>query len=242
MIKGKFSKLVTKSCRSLRIRQIDVEDVQTFLITMYSSPNSRDGSDMVITVLESARSLDEIFHALSKHRLWDYINYYLLQRIIKEFASDDDELNHMMEQYQKDLTGHILTLRIQTYLDASHFQHPIATSESETFGNADVLALPPEQKQKLYKKLPVMCDANFDDYTIKYVTDLWQSLGKQFELPPLEMILHHIAEGGIPPSLVKFETPGPKKKVCCICRSSWVGDYLEAFPLRPGRNCFWKVM
>ena len=196
---------------------------------------------MITTVVESANTLDKIFRALSEYGFWDYLNYYLLQEIIEEFASDDAELNDMMEQYPNDLTGYVLTMYIQGYLDATHFQHPIAASESETFGNADVLALPPEQKHKLYKKLSVICDANVNDHIIKYVIDLWQSLRKQFELPPLEMILHEIAEGTTY-SLVKFETPGPKKKVCCVCRSSWVGDYLEVFPLRPGRNCFWKVM
>ena len=202
---------MTKSRTKLQVKGINVEDVQTFLITMYSSPGSKDGSDTVTTVVESARSLDEIFRALSKHRLWDYINYYLLQSIIEAFADDDDELNHMMEQYQEDLTGHILTLRIQEYLDAT--KHHIVTSESETLGNADVLALLPEQKHELYKKLTVMCEVNVTDHTIEYVVDLWQSLGKQFELPPLVMILYRII-GDIIPSLVKFETSGPKKKVC----------------------------
>ena len=77
-IEGKFSKLLTKSRKKLQSREIDVEDVQEFLIAMYSSPNSRDGSDTVTTVLESARSLDEIFRALSKHGLLDYLNYYPL--------------------------------------------------------------------------------------------------------------------------------------------------------------------
>ena len=107
MIKGKFSILVTKSRRKLQYRKINVDDVQTFLVTMYSSPDSEDGSDTVTTVVESAKSLDEIFRALSKHRLWDYMNYYLLQSIIEEFAGDDDQLNGMIEQYQEALTGHI---------------------------------------------------------------------------------------------------------------------------------------
>ena len=82
---------------------------------MYSSPNSRDGSDTVTTMLEVSKNLDRIFCALGKHGLWDYINYYLLQSIIEEFAGDDDELNGMMEQYQQDLTGYI-----QMYLDNYH--------------------------------------------------------------------------------------------------------------------------
>ena len=231
--------LVTKSRRRLQSR-INVEEFRIFLITMYSSPNSRDGMSMITTMTQSTESLDEMFVAFGEYGLWDYLNYHLLEEIIEEFASDDDELNDMMKLYQQDLTGHILTQTIVTYLEAIHEEPPISTSDSDTSGDEIIPALP-QQKRKLYKKLAFMCEVNVTDHTIKYVIDLWQSLGEQFELPPLEMILHHIAEGTTH-SLVKFETPGPKKKVCCICRSSWVGDYLEMFPLRPGRNCFWKVM
>ena len=189
MIKGKFSTLVTKSRRKLQSRKIDVDDVQMFLVTLYSSPDSKDGSDTVTTVVESARSLDEIFRALSKHRLWDYFNYYLLQSIIEEFADDDDELKRMMEQYQEDLTGHILTLRIQTYLDATN--HPITTSDS------DNEFAPLQQDYELFRKLTVKCEVNITNHTLSYVINLWRSLAKQFALPRLAMILHNIAEGCI---------------------------------------------
>ena len=210
MIKGKFSKLVTRSRKKLQDKKIDVDDIQMFLITLYSSPDSKDGSDTVTTVVESARSLDEIFRALSKHRLWDYINYHLLQSIIEEFASDDDELKQMMEQYQKDLTGHILTLQIQTYLDATHFEYPIAVSDSEI--SADEESLPPQQKHELFKKLTAKYKVNVTDHTLGYVIDLWRSLANQFALPRPAMILHDIAEGSIgitwliPANLVKYVT------------------------------------
>jgi len=203
MIKGKFSLLVTKSRRKLQNRKIDIDDVQTFLVTMYSSPDSRDGSDTVTAVVESARSLDEIFRALSKHKLWDYINYYLLQSIIEAFADDDDELNGMMEQYQEDLTGHILTLRIQTYLDATH---PTATSDSDN----EVTAL--QQDYELFRKLTAKCEVKITNHTLSYVVNLWRSLAKQFALPQPAMILHDIAEGCIgitwliPANMVKHVT------------------------------------
>ena len=204
MIKGKFSILVTKSRRKLQYRKINVDDVQTFLVTMYSSPDSKDGSDTVTTVVESAKSLDEIFRALSKHRLWDYINYYLLQNIIEAFADDDCELNGMMEQYQEALTGHILTLRIQTYLDAT--KQPIAMSDS----NNEVVPL--QQDDELFRKLTAKCEVNITSHTLSYVIDLWRSLAKQFALPQPAMILHDIAEGCIgitwliPANLVKYVT------------------------------------
>ena len=209
-IQGKFSTLVTRSCKRLQNRETDVDEVQTFLIVMFSSPNARDGIDIVTTVVESTKSLEEIFRALSKYRLWDYLNYFLLQSIIEEFANDDSELNDMMEHYQQDLTGYVLALRIQEYLDATH---PIvATSDSENSGDEITPALQPWQKQYLFKNLSVKIDANITDHSLSYVTSLWHSLAKQFVLPRPAMILHNIAEGCIgitwliPANLVKHVT------------------------------------
>ena len=200
MIKGSFSKLLTKSCKRLQSKQIDVEDVQTFLVMMCSSPNSRDGNDTVTTVLESAKNLNEIFRALSKYGVWDYLNYFLLQSIIEHFAGADDELKDMMEQYQKDLTGHILTLQIKTYLDATNYEH-----------SADE-KLPALPLPDTFEKLSVKVKANITEHSLSYVYDLWRSLAIQFVLPQPAMILHHIAEGclGImwllPTNLVKYVT------------------------------------
>ena len=203
MIQGKFAMLVTKSRKRLQYREIDVEDIQIFLVTMYSSPNSRDGTGMVITVLESAKSLGEIFRTLGKYGLWNYLNYSLLQSIIKEFAHDDKELNDMMEEYQQDLTGHILTLQIQTYLDATN--HSIATSNSDNLADEVI-------PHELFEILTAKCKVNVTDHTLSYVNCLWESLAKQFKLPRPAMILHKVAEGCIgitwliPANLVKYVT------------------------------------
>ena len=199
--------LVTKSRRKLQSRNVDVDDIQTFLVTLYSSPNSKDGSDMVTVVVESARNLSEIFRALSRYGLWDYLNYYLLQDMIEEFAHDDNELNGMMEQYQKDLTGHILTLKIQTYLDATHDELPLVSTNDRD--DETIPSLPPEQKNTLFKKLTGKIKANVTDHTLSYIIDLWRSLRNQFALPRPAIILHEIAEGCIgitwliPANLVK---------------------------------------
>ena len=56
-IARKFAVLTIKSCKSLQERGVDIEDVQMFLITVYSSPpNSKDASGTVTTVLESAKN------------------------------------------------------------------------------------------------------------------------------------------------------------------------------------------
>ena len=179
------------------MKKIDIEDVQDFLITMYSSPNSKDGDEVVTNIIESAESLNELIRKISRKGLWDYLNYGLLQSIIKEFASDDGELNEMMEHYQEALTGHILTLKIQTYLEATRNEHPNATSDSEMSGEEIVPSLPQPIKLKLFRKLSMKVDVYVADYTLDYVIDLWQSLRKQFKLPRPAMILDKIAEGCI---------------------------------------------
>ena len=184
MIQTKFSSVVTKSCTKLQSRKISVEKVQTFLVTMYSSPNSSNGSYMVATVVEPTRSLDEIFRALSKHGLWNYLNYYLLQSIIEEFACDDDELKGMMEQYQRDLTGYALAVQIQT-----HFEAVVTASDSENSTDENVPVSSPQHKHKLFKKLSVKVKANITDHSLEYVNNLWRSLAIQFSLPQPAMIL-----------------------------------------------------
>ena len=209
MIKGKFATLVTMSCEKFQSRNISVGAVQTFLITMYSSPNTRDGSDTVTTVVESAKSMEEIFRALSKYGLWDYLNYFLLQTIIEKFARDDRELNDMMRKYQQDLTGHTLVLKIQTYLDATH---SVTSSDSENSDDESVPAPPPQNKRRLFKKLSMKVDTNVTEHSLSYVDELWRSLANQFSLPQSALILDTIAKGCIgitwliPANLVNYVT------------------------------------
>ena len=115
----------------------------------------------------------------------------------------------MMEQYQQDLTGHILALRIQTYLDATPIATPIATSDNDN--SADEI-IPLQQKHELFVKLTAKCKVNVTDHTLSYVIDLWQLLAKQFALPQPAMIFHKVAKGCIsitwliPANLVKYVT------------------------------------
>ena len=209
MIKGKFSTLVTMSCEKFQSSNISVGAVQTFLITMCSSPNTRDGSDTVTTVVESAKSMEEIFRALGKYGLWDYLNYYLLQSIIEQFAHNDRELNDMMQKYQQDLTGHIFVLKIQTYLDATH---SVTSSDSENSDDESVPAPRLRNKRRLFKMLSMKFHVKVTEHSLSYVDELCQSLANQFSLPRSALILDSIAEGCIritwliPANLVNYVT------------------------------------
>ena len=188
MIKERFSTLVTVSCERLQSRKIKIQSIKMFLVSMYGNDITRK--------IESATSLDQIFHELSKHGLWNYFNYHLLESIIKKFACMDNTLQRMMEKYKHDLTGHILTQKIETYLKATRYEHAITDSDSSA--DEIISSLPVEQKSKLFKELTTKCDAMVvTDHTLSYVNTLWESLAQQFQLPQLTLILHDIAEGRI---------------------------------------------
>ena len=94
-----------------------------------------------------------------------------------------------------DLTGHILTLEIQVYLDA--INPIVTTSDSESSNDENVVAPLPQQKRKLFRNLSVKVKVNVTECTLMYVSKLWQSLTKQLLLPQPATILHNIAEGCI---------------------------------------------
>ena len=197
-IEGKFAYLVTTTCKHLQRNGVDIDDMQTFLIAKFSSPNSTDGKHMVITVVESAATLGGIFRALSKHGLWDYRNYHLLQVIVENFGHDDHELNAMMEEYQEAFVSHILVQKLEPFLDAvTSFNGEDSTKE---------MVLSPE----LFKKLTAKVGVDITEHSLLYVEELWKFLSHQVSLPRLALILHSFAKGCIsitwhvPTNLVEY--------------------------------------
>jgi len=197
-IEGKFAYLVTTTCKHLQRRGVDVDDMLTFLIAKLSSPNSTDGNHVVITVVESATTLRGIFRALSKHRLWDYHNYYLLQVIVENFGHDDHELDVMMEQYQEAFVSHILVQKLAPFLDAvTSFSGENSTTETVRFS-------------ELFKDLTVKVGVDITEHSLLYVEELWNFLTHQVSLPRPALILRRFAKGCIsitwhvPTNLVEY--------------------------------------
>lgn len=197
-IEGKFAYLVTTTCQHLQRSGVDVDDMLTFLTAKLSSPNSTDGKHVVITVVESATTLGGIFRALSKHKLWDYHNYHLLQVIVENFGHDDHELNVMMEQYQKAFVSHILVQKLEPFLDV------VTSSSGENSTNETV------PSPELFKDLTVKVGVDITKHSLLYVDELWKFLTHQVSLPRPVLILRRFAKGCIsitwhvPTNLVEY--------------------------------------
>ena len=184
IITGKFTSLLCLAKQKLKSLQIDIEDLRLHLIVEYSPSDSLDASagGNISTILGAATNIDAIFSALTTHRLWDHLNYHLLQSIVKEFASRDEELNLQVEQYQRDLSEFLVSTKIKDYLVAVR---------SDTLPAESVLETP---NPELFSELSLKMDAKIMEYPLQYVDNLSKALAARFHLPVSMLLFHKITE------------------------------------------------
>ena len=140
-----------------------------------------NGSQFVKKLFKPSANISEMFETLTMEGTWGFMNYYLLESIIKQYG--DDRTKEMMEQYKRDLTGYLLVTKIQDHLDAVNIEHPTRR----------MLPIPQEELFSLLKTK--IKGINITNQSLKYVEDLWQSLREQFSLPKHILVLYKIAEG-----------------------------------------------
>ena len=123
-INRKFASLVALGHRNLRGKIIDMQDFRLFLAFCYSpkedNNDSRelDPSNFVDKILGSAQNLSDVLEALRKTGLLNYKNYDIFRAIIQEYASDDQELNEKLTEYEVEVAGYAVVTKMVGYMDA----------------------------------------------------------------------------------------------------------------------------
>ena len=180
-IKGQFSSLLVEVQSTLKLHQVSVEKVRSFLVH-YSS---RDDW------IQNPSNLDELFTSLSVAKLWSYDHYDLLEELIKRLLPDDANVKKLMLEYKGQLSGFYTATKIADFIKLSDFedseqdpQQPLAVS-TYTFKDYRKLKL----KLKIDRKVSAM--------TLSYVDELWRSLAEEFDLPCLTAVIHSIIEGSL---------------------------------------------
>ena len=188
MIRKKFASLLRRASNRLQTKGISIEDLLLFLEAQYSSENSKDGSDFAGAVTESSSTIGGIFRAIGKQGLWSYWDYFLLQSLVDEFASDDEDLQANVTQYGEELTGFIFTTTIESYLEEVVKSSPSSDPEK----------LPsPCPDSKPFSMLSVKLDRDITKRSLDYIRQLWKSLGKKCRLPLHTILLQKVEEGCI---------------------------------------------
>ena len=183
-IKSKFAALIALTEGVLQGKDIKMSNLRPFLIAHYlpeeddNDTRAIDPSKFVAQVLGSAQNVSEILESLMIHCLLSYKNFDILRSIINHYASDDIEMKTKLDEYEQELAGYILATKITDYLNAE-----IQTSELS------------EPDPKLLHELSVKVKANVTERTLKYVSELRDSLAYHVKLPVTAVLFHKIAKG-----------------------------------------------
>ena len=172
-MKAKFALLFMNTCKKLKERPINVDDLQLFL-TAHS-----------LEYIPKASTMHEIFEAITRHKLCDFWDYHLLEEIVQGFAADDPEVTSWIETYKQDLKSYKVTTKLIDHIAATSADY-IPTSEEEQ---------PARYDQQYYEKLSFKLKVKFTHHTLNYIDDLWKDCAELYGLPPYVSLLDCIREG-----------------------------------------------
>ena len=200
-IKDKFAPLLSLAHRVLQKRDIDMSNFHLYLTAQYlpeeddNDTRAIDPCKFVGQVLGAAKSVSETLQSLLVHRLLSYKNFDILRSIISHYASDDIEMKTKLDDYEQELAGYVLVTKMKDYLNAEIQQGELSEPDSE-----------------LLHELSVKVKANVTEKTLKYVSELRDSLAYQVKLPVTAVLFHKIAKGCVeitwllPRHLTEFTT------------------------------------
>ena len=178
----KFAKLQLNICKKLREKPSIIGDLRTFFRQRFSHKNCIPET--------STCSLNEIFDAITCHKLWDYWNYQPLEDTVQQFADDDQELKQLIEAYKEDLKSYSVVKKliddpgIISRINA--YKPPSEEKQHEQ---------PAEYEQQYYQKLSWKSNMKFSKHTLKYIADLWKKYNfvDLCSLPPYVDLLDYWA-------------------------------------------------
>jgi len=185
-IKRKFASLVALGHRNLQGKIINMRDFRLFLAFCYLPKEENndsvevDSSDFVDKILGSAQNISDVLEALRKTGLLNYKNYDILRSIIQEYASDDQELNEKLTEYEEEVAGYALVTKMEEHMDAELQQREQS-----------------EADPKLFNVLSLKVGQNVTEHTLQYVKEVWDSLAQRLQIPHSALLFEEVADGCI---------------------------------------------
>ena len=183
-IKGKFGSLVSTTFTKLQAKLITGENVCIHLVAFYGKNKHFDASKFLRKFINPGLSLKEVFDAICKQGLWDFMDYELLQSIIEQFLSEDTQASDMLTQYHKNIRSYLFATKLEEYI-----------KNAQSAKQSDLL--PPASPDKnLFTALSIKVKGvNITQQSLEYISQLWKSLANQLSLP-LQMHSLLMAEKG----------------------------------------------
>ena len=178
-IKGSFATLVRKVTRKLKKRDVDMEDFRLYILNLFPPGD----------IIPDTVSVADIFEAVSRHQLWDYMNYTPIEEIAKEFGGNDLELRGWIDDYKSELAGFKATTKIVDYIKLCSDEKEIADSDQSL--REDIA----RYDRRYCRKLTVKLKSRVTEKSLDYIDQFWRSIADHFLLPSLSALLDSIQEG-----------------------------------------------
>ena len=182
-ISAKYATLLANVYSTLQQKGIDVREFLLFVVARFPPgdciPHSGD--------------LAEIFEAITRNRLWDFLNYQPLEDIVQHFVANDEKMNDSMKEYKAHLVGFKACMKIVNYLSEVESDSSFDESDLEQ----PTLPKPARYDRRYYRKLSLKLKVKVTDQSLSYIDDIWRSVSEYLLLPPLSALLDHICKGSI---------------------------------------------
>ena len=176
-MKAEFAILLMNVCRKLREKSINFEDLQTFLTGCFSPGEC----------IPEAFNMNKIFEAITRHKLWDFWNYYALERIVQAVVADDPDISSWIETYKQQLKAYKITTKLIDQIAATNADSDYVSPSEER--------QPARYDQQYYQKLSLKLKMSFTDHTLDYIDDLWNEYAELYGLPSRVALLDSIHDG-----------------------------------------------
>ena len=177
-IQGKFENLLQNVREYLqkKLKKNKIKDLRLFILQLFP--------DISPDLIPSSSDLNEIFEAMRRNRLWNYMNYFSLEQIVKTFCNENSEMTDEIEKFKKDRAEFQLATKIKAYIPAAKAYH--CKHEQLNLVNPDH-----------FSKLSLTLDEYVADHSLKYLEELWQAMSFHMQLPPITLLFDIIESGSI---------------------------------------------
>ena len=182
-ITAKYATLLTNIYDRLKEKQTDVQGFCLFVIARFPPGDC----------IPQSSDLCELFQAITRNRLWDFLNYQPLEDIVQHFGADDEQMKDWMKEYKAHLAGFKACTKIVHYLSEVESDSSFDESDSEQ----PTQPKPARYDRRYYHKLSLKLKVKVTDQSLSYIDDIWRSVSEYLLLPRLSILLDHIYKSSI---------------------------------------------
>ena len=185
-----FQSVQSSAAKKINVASIDLTKLVHFLISLYprnSIPNP------MAEEMEAAPDTQSLFGILTRHGMWSYVNYHLLEGIMNEYMSHDDEQHKQMKCYIAELEQFARATPILEYIAICQIFTAVPKPKQESLVPVDTHSPDPELFSCLTTKVELTTQLD----KISHVLALQSHLMKHFSLPHPTLLMGSIRSGSV---------------------------------------------